>query len=153
MRKQIEDAVGAVYAATVTNPIEQLSLMQKLTNRLFSVAILYIGIIIIGATVFSYSENKGLMDSIWWAVVTSTSVGYGDIYPMTFIGRIDGMAIMILSLFMVIPVLTAQFAAQLIVNSDAFTHDEQEEMKANLRAAIIMLREVLDRLDSLENKS
>ncbi len=41
---------------------------------------------------------KGLDDSLWWGFVTSTTVGYGDIYPMTSIGRIIAMVVMLIGI-------------------------------------------------------
>jgi len=41
------------------------------------------------------SNIKTASDAIWWAFVTMTTVGYGDFYPVTAIGRIVASMLML----------------------------------------------------------
>lgn len=44
---------------------------------------------------------RNAFSGLWWAVATLTTVGYGDIYPVTVIGRIFGALIALLGIGMV----------------------------------------------------
>jgi len=37
-------------------------------------------------------------DALWWAVVTATTVGYGDLYPVTLEGKLIAAAVMVLGI-------------------------------------------------------
>ena len=41
---------------------------------------------------------KTFGDGVWWALVTVTTVGYGDITPLTTLGRLVAGALMFLGL-------------------------------------------------------
>jgi voltage-gated potassium channel len=43
-------------------------------------------------------KYKTIFDALWWAIATITTVGYGDIYPITFGGRLFTLAVLILGL-------------------------------------------------------
>lgn len=61
-------------------------------------------IVITGAAAFHYFEFgvnpnvKGFGDSIWWSIITVTTVGYGDIYPHTTAGRIVATLLLVTGL-------------------------------------------------------
>ncbi len=78
---------------------------------------------------YAIFEKKDFLDSLWWALITATTVGYGDSYPSTTGGRFVAVTLVLGMILFLIPMITASIASKLIVNRDAFTHEEQEEMK------------------------
>lgn len=87
----------------------------------------------IATTTYSIFEKKEFLDSLWWALITATTVGYGDSYPSTTGGRFVAVTLVLGMILFLIPMITASIASKLIVNRDAFTHEEQEEMKQLLK--------------------
>jgi len=59
------------------------------------------------------SNIRNFGDSIWWTFVTSTTVGYGDYYPVTTVGRFIGVLLMFFGISLV-GIITGNFASILV---------------------------------------
>lgn len=55
-------------------------------------------VLLISAACFKSLENKTWEESLWWAFVTTTTVGYGDFFPETTVGRVIGVLLMFLGI-------------------------------------------------------
>jgi voltage-gated potassium channel len=62
------------------------------------------------------SNIHTLGDAVWWALVTVTTVGYGDFYPVTTWGRITACFIMGTGL-LTLAVVTAQMASSFVTQA------------------------------------
>ena len=92
-----------------------------------------------------FEDDVTFGDSLWWAVVTASTVGYGDISPQTWQARVMAALLISLMVLVIVPLITAHFASKLIVDTDAFGHEEQEELKTNLRQVRTLLEELAKR--------
>jgi voltage-gated potassium channel len=61
--------------------------MEPIRHALIAVCLLLV-VIAIGVVGFTYLEGLSLFDAFYMTIVTITTVGYGDIIPHTFYGRI-----------------------------------------------------------------
>ena len=108
------------------------NLFARATDTLRELFMLYGAVIVVAALSYSFWENKNVWDGVWWALVTAMTVGYGDTYPITVGGRITGVLLMHLVPLFIIPLVTARLASGMIVNNDAFSHEEQEYIRKSL---------------------
>ncbi len=71
-----------------------IRVMKKSKEALLAVCTLAIGYILVSALIIFNVEGDSFstfFDAIYWATVSLTTVGYGDIYPVTTAGRIITM--------------------------------------------------------------
>ncbi|MBI3989090.1 MAG: ion transporter [candidate division NC10 bacterium] len=98
-----------------------------------------------GVALFLFEGETGavrnLGDALWWAAVTVTTVGYGDIVPKTETGRLIGLVVMLVGISFV-SVLTANIASY-------FVEARQESTETTLHQELVEVKARLDELNRL----
>jgi voltage-gated potassium channel len=98
--------------------------LKLIGNLLISVPFLTIsilgnGIVFVFATIMYFIEcdvnpkMTTFLDALWWSFSTTTTVGYGDITPITIPGKIIGILLMLIGVA-VFGIYTAIFARAII---------------------------------------
>lgn len=81
-----------------------LAALKSEQRALFAFAVILLGLVLTtaGAMYAADPEHfESIPDAMWWAIVTLTTTGYGDVVPGTLPGRIVASATMILGVMMV----------------------------------------------------
>lgn len=98
------------------------------------------------------SKIKNFGDGVWWAIVTTTTVGYGDLVPESTVGRIIGLLLMLAGIG-IIGLLTANIASLFL--EPAPTDDETGDVEptSDRQATTgISIDAVEARLDDIDRK-
>jgi voltage-gated potassium channel Kch len=80
-------------------------------------------------------------DALWWAIVTVTTVGYGDVIPESTVGRIIAGVLMLAGVS-AIPITTSLVVSVFVSRIQAQQHERDAEMR----------QELMDRLDRIEQR-
>ena len=68
------------------------------TNGLLYIFYLNSFIVLVGSSILSVVEEKSFSESLWWALVTVTTVGYGDIVPVSLFGKWIAVLLMLVGI-------------------------------------------------------
>jgi voltage-gated potassium channel len=93
-------------------------------------AVLTVTVIVVAGAAqhtFAAGEFATYWDGVWWAVVTVTTVGYGDLYPKTVEGRVVGIAVMLVGIGF-LSIFTAAIASR-FVREDSATDEIMETLR------------------------
>ena len=133
----------AATARRVQAWVERLTIWRAVRT----IAIIVVLLVLAGALLVRLLEPKTFDDfglAAWWAVETVTTVGYGDIVPVTPQGRIVGTVLMITGVSM-IPLVTSIVVSILAAKrAEEQSEDEAKEI-ADLRAQLTRIEDQLRR--------
>jgi voltage-gated potassium channel len=103
--------------------------------------LLFVGVAGAAVAMVDSGNVESIWDGIWWAFVTVTTVGYGDVVPDSTAGRIIAIFVMVVGIGFY-SILTATIAA-------TFVHQDDKggEERAEMRAEIREMRSQLDRIE------
>lgn len=111
------------------------SVFRKKKSQLISSILIVLVLMIIAAVLMYNIENEAqpeafdnAFSSLWWAIATLTTVGYGDIYPITVLGKFFSAVIALLGIGLVaIPsgIISAGFV-ELIGEKENKDEDEKQ---------------------------
>jgi len=93
-----------------------------------------------GSTIYlvERADNPGVNsmgDGLWWAIVTLTTVGFGDISPVTPLGRVVGAVLMVVGMFTL--ALFAGLVGHSLLNSVLSFREEQFRMNTHTNHIVI----------------
>lgn len=149
---------ASLQAARLFRLLRLLRLVRlaMLTRRLLSTegvrdaAVLTLLTVLAGGAAYSAVEKTDQQghllttwDGVWWAMTTVTTVGYGDNVPVTVVGRIIAIVVMLVGIGFV-AILTAAAA-------DRFLRAQRAE-RDELRRVETQLEEILSRLAMIEER-
>lgn len=107
------------------------------------------GLILIASIIYAFAEHTSFWNGLWWAIVTATTVGYGDVTPHTLLGRLVAIILMFTGIGLIGTLtssITAYFTATPNASSPA---DELLKFQQLQRDGVISKKELMTQKNKL----
>jgi voltage-gated potassium channel Kch len=112
------------------------------------------GIVVLLGTMIMYNLESGVegssiktpLDALWWCMATVTTVGYGDVVPITSMGRIVAMVYMFFGITLIAILLSV------ITNNFYKKRFEKEERQKKEKEVKYLKDLLINRLSDIEKK-
>jgi len=92
----------ARYSAAIQRFYTALSIAKEELVVYLSATLVLLYLSALGIYYFEHEAQpdkfRSVFDALWWAVATFTTVGYGDVYPITFGGRLFTFFVLLIGL-------------------------------------------------------
>jgi len=157
----------AILALPVLRPLRLMRLLSvmQLSHRLggrrlrgriltYVIAVAVLLLYVAALAVLDAEQNvpgasiTNIGDALWWAAVTLTGTGYGDYVPITLVGRLVAVGLMIGGLA-IVGVIAASFATWMIEQVGSRVAEETEAAETETQSEVGLLAEHVARLTAL----
>ena len=102
---------------------------KVITKAANSVRLLFVLVFfswLIAGGLFAVIEQISILDSLYWAMTTMSTVGYGDVTPVTAAGKVLAIIFQAWSIFYLVPCAVGNIIDKVRIDEQKFTHAEQE---------------------------
>ncbi len=148
---------GAVLALRLLRGLMVMILIARLGRRYFrelgrhvgfAITIMTMFLVVVGGVIMPLIEPDrfhNFLDGAWWAIITLSTVGYGDLVPHTTVGRVLGGVFAIVGIIW-IGLISASIAAFLVgLKVEAAAEEDQTDQQIMRR--LDRLEQVLSRIE------
>ena len=120
-------------------------LLQR--NGILYIFYLNAALILLCSVILSIVEHRSFIDAVWWSVATVTTVGYGDIVPVTMVGKI--LAILLMFSGIGTLGLLTNALSDLFVASENQMEEQLDRMEKEIAEQRLLLENIQKSLDQL----
>jgi voltage-gated potassium channel len=128
-----------------TRTLAQFLIEHRAQSALLAALLLTVLLLVMGSITILHVEThpdsniRGPADALWWSLVTLTTVGYGDRYPVTAEGRVVAAILMLCGVGL-IGILTGFLASWFLAPGEREQEDELAELRREIREIRTLLQ-------------